>query len=151
MNTLSQFSAWLTKAQTLSFEQKRDAVDPKYKKFLANGDSDQADYRSVDGARLGAAVFTPEGGAFYRDEYKPGTERVTAFKQYTMSVITPWQLEEDMFNNGRVKTEKINFFKNINDDFVEGFNRTFETIAAQFLTNATSTTVTSTWPGTFRD
>ena len=151
MNTLSQFSDWLYATQNKAFEQKRDSIPTVYTQFLAKGDSSQGDYRSVDSIGLGAAVYTPLGGTYYQDQYAPGTTRVTTYNTFTISVDVPWQLEEDMFNNNRVKMDKVKLFKNIAKDMADGQAWTREVIAADFLLKANSTTATRTWPGTFRD
>lgn len=151
MNTLTEFDAWLTKAQNLSFEQKRDSLVTIYDKFTHEGDVSEEDYRSVDSAGLGQMAFTPEGAASHLDSYKAGNERITKFKKFSISVITPEELREAMRNNGRVKRDKVKRFAKISDDSMDSASWTREVITADFLLRANSTTVTNTWPGTFRD
>ena len=152
MNTLKEFEAWLTKTQNVAFDQTRDAADKVYTEFTKPGDTSEADYRSVDrGAGLGQMGFTPLGGANHRDTYKPGTERVTTWKKFTTSVILPEEMIEDMYNNGRVKKDKVKLFSTISDDFNEVALWTKEIMATDFITRGNSTTVTATYPGTFRD
>lgn len=151
MNTLKEFDAWLTKAQNVSFEQKRASLDTIYTKFTREGDVSEEDYRSVDSAGLGQMAFTPEGGSNHRDTYKVGTERVVKFKKFTQSVITPEEIREAMRNNGRVKKDKVKRFAKITEDLLESANWTREVITADFVLRGNSTTVTNTWAGTFRD
>jgi hypothetical protein len=151
MNNLLQFDAWLTKTQNVAFEEKRDALETIYDKFTKEGDVSEADYRSVTATGLGQMGFTPLGGSNHRDTYAPGTERVTTFKKFTNSVILPEELIEDMYNNGRVKKDKVKLFSRIGDDFLESANWTREVITADFILRGNSTTATNTWPGTFRD
>jgi hypothetical protein len=151
MNTLAQFDAWLTKTQNVAFNDARDSLDTIYDKFTKEGDSSEADYRSVTATGLGQFGFTPEGGANHRDTYGVGAEVVVKFKKFTNSVILPEELIEDMYDNGRVRQDKVKLFRQIGEDFLEGANWTRETIAADFLLRANSTTVTNTWAGTFRD
>lgn len=151
MNTLKEWDAWLTKAQNLSFEQKRASLETIYDKFTKEGDVSEEDFRSVDSAGLGLMAFTPESGANHRDSYKPGTERVVKFKKFTLSVTTPEELREAMISNGRVKKDKVKRFSKIGADSLESANRTREYVTADFLLRGNSTTATNTWPGTFRD
>lgn len=151
MNTLTQFDAWLTKTQNVAFQEKRDALDTIYDKFTNDGDVSEADYRSVTSAGLGQMGFTSEGGANHRDEYVPGPELIVKFKKFTNSLIWPEELIEDMYNNGRVKKDKVQLFVNAGDDFLESANWTRETITADLVLRGNSTTVTNTYPGVFRD
>lgn len=151
MNTLKEFDAWLTKAQNLSFEQKRAKLETVYDKYTRPGDVSEEDYRSVDSAGLGQMGFTSEGGANHRDTYKPGTERVTKFKKFTTSVIVPEELREAMRNNGRVKKDRVKRFAKISEDILDVANWTREVIAADFILRGNSTTVTNTYFGTVRD
>lgn len=151
MNTLKEFDAWLTRAQNLSFEQKRESLETCYDKFTREGDVSEEDYRSVDSAGLGQMGFTSEGGSNHRDSYKAGTEIVVKFKKFTISVITPEEIREAMRNNGRVKKDKVKRFAKITEDFMESANWTRETITADYILRGNSTTVTNTWAGAFRD
>lgn len=152
MNTAAQFAAWLTKAQNQSFEEKREKYEPVYTKFLAKGDSSEADYRSVAGTRnLGTASVTADVGPFIPVEYTPGEELVIQYKKLTTGMVVPEFLEEDMYNNGRVKMEKINFFSDVNGAFVDALNRAFEVISADFILKGDSAVATSTWQGAGRD
>ena len=152
MNTLKEFDALLTKAQNLAFEQKRAALETIYDKFTREGDVSEEDYRSFDwGAGLGQMAFTPEGGASHLDSFTPGTERIVKFKKFTISVVTPEEIREAMRNNGRVKKDKVKRFAKITEECMESANWTREVITADFILRGNSTTVTNTWPGTFRD
>lgn len=151
MNTLSQFDAWLTRTQNVHFQEKRDALDTVYDKYTSEGDTSEADYRSVTSAGLSQMGYTPEGGANHRDVYQPGSERVTKFKKFTNSLVWPEELIEDMYNNGRVKKDKVKLFMSAADDFLESADWTRETITADFILRGNSSTATNTWPGTFRD
>lgn len=151
MNTLKEFDAWLTKAQNLAFEQKRDSLETIYDKFTREGDVSEEDYRSVDSAGLGQMAYTPEGGTNHRDTYKAGTERIVKFKKYSLSVTTPEEIRAAMISNGRVKKDKVKRFAKITEDLVESSHWTREVITADFILRGNSTTATNSWPGTFRD
>jgi hypothetical protein len=151
MNTLAEFDAFLTKAQNLSFEQKRASLETQYDKYTHEGDVSEEDYRDIDSAGLGLMAYTPLGAQNHRDTYKPGTEIVVKFKKYTTSVTTPEELREAMMNNGRIKMDKVKRFARIGDDCLETATRTREYITTDFLLRATSTTPTNSWAGTFRD
>lgn len=151
MNTLSQFDAWLRDTQNLAFQQKRDELETKYDQYTREGDAEEADYRSVDFAGLGQMGYTPEGGANHRDTYEPGDELVIPFKKYTLSVILPEELIEDMKSNSRVKKEKQKVFARITSDLMESASWTREVITADFVLRGNSTTATNSWLGTWRD
>lgn len=152
MNNLKEFDALLTKAQDLAFEQKRAKLETLYDKFTHEGDVSNEDYRSFDwGAGLGQMAFTPEAGASHLDQFTPGTERVTKFPKFTTSIIVPEEIRKAMISNGRVKKDKVKRFAKITDECMESASWTRETITADFALRGNSTTVTNTWPGTFRD
>lgn len=151
MNTLSEFEYLLTKAQDRHFQETRNKVEKIYTKFLEKGDSSQHDHRDATSVGLRQFGYTPEGGNMHLDKYEPGTERVTTFKKYTLGLILPEELIDDMAKNKRVRDDKVKLLKTFSKDAAESATWTIETICTQFLTNATSTTATSTWPGAGRD
>lgn len=151
MNTLDQFSAFLYKTQNRAFEETRDKIEKVYPKYTNEGDTSKADYRSVTGARLGPMGFTNQGGQMHTDEYAAGSERVLKFKKFTIAVITPEELEEDMYNGGRIDEDKIRLFANMTKDFADSATWTCEVITSDFQLRGTSTTATNTWPGAGRD
>jgi hypothetical protein len=87
----------------------------------------------------------------HKDEYAPGTERVTKFKKFTIAVITPEELEEDMRSGGRIDEDKVEILANMTKDFAESAAWTREVIASDFQLRGDSTTATNTWPGAGRD
>lgn len=151
MNTLDQFSAFLYKAQNRAFEQTRDKIPTVYTKYTKEGDTSKADYRSVDAVRLGPMGYTPLGGQNHQDEYAPGTERITKYKKFTISVITPEELMKDMFNGGRIDEDKVKLFARMTKDFADSAAWTCEVITTDFQLRGDSTTATNTWPGAGRD
>lgn len=151
MMTLDQFSAFLYKAQNKAFEETRDKFEKVYEKYTKKGDTSKADYRSVTAARLGPLGFTALGGNFHKDEYAPGTERITKYKKFTLAVITPEELLEDMHGGGRIDEDKVQLFANMTKDFADSANWACEIITSDFQLRGTSTTATSTWPGAGRD
>lgn len=151
MNTLEQFEAFLYKAQNRAFEETRDKFPVVYTEYTKKGDTSKADYRSVTASRLGPMGYTAQGGAMHKDEYAPGTERVTKFKKFTIAVVTPEELMEDMFNGGRIDEDKVKLFANMTKDFAESATWTREVITSDFQLRGDSTTATNTWPGAGRD
>lgn len=151
MNSLSQFNAFLYKAQDKAFEETRDKFETVYTEYTKPGKTNKGDYRSVTGSKLGPLGFTAEGGKNHTDEYNVGTERVTKFKKFTISVVTPEELVEDMYNGGRVDEDKIEMFADIPKDMASSAVWTCEVITSDFQLRGTSTTATSTWPGAGRD
>lgn len=151
MNTLEQFSALLYKAQNIAFVEARDKYETVYTDYTKEGDTSKADYRSVTVAKLGAMGYTPQGGQTHKDEYAPGTERVTKYKKFTIAVITPEELVEDMYNGGRVDKDQAKLFANMTADFADSAQWTCEIVTSDFQLRGTSTTATSTWPGAGRD
>lgn len=151
MNTLDQFQAFLYKAQNASFEEKRDNLATIYTKYTKKGDSSKADYRDVTAMKLGAAGYTPLGGQAHVDEYAPGTEIVVKYKKLTIAVITPEELEADIYNGGRIDEDKARVFATMNDDMVESMNWAYEIICTDFQLRGTSTTATAFWQGAGRD
>lgn len=151
MNTLSQFAAFLYRCQNVAFEETRDNIPTVYTEYTKKGDVSKADYRDVTGIKLGPLAFTAEGGQVHKDEYVAGTERVTKFKKFTIAVVTPEELMDDMFNGNRVDKDKVKLFVNMTKDFAESAAWTYEVIATLFQQSGTSTTATNTWPGAGRD
>jgi hypothetical protein len=151
MNTLEQFQAFLYKAQNKAFEETRDKFEKVYTQYTRPGNTSKADYRSVTASRLGPMGYTNQGGQVHKDEYAPGTERVLKFKKFTIAVITPEELMEDMYDGGRVDEDKVELFKNMTKDFADSATWTCEIIASDFQLRGTSTTATNTWPGAGRD
>lgn len=151
MNTLDQFAAFLYRAQNVAFEETRDKIPTTYTEYTKPGDVSKADYRDVTGIKFGALGFTAQGGQTHKDEYAPGTERVLAYKKFTISVITPEELIDDMRSGNRVDRDKVKLFLEIPKDFAESANWSYEIICSQFQQSGTSTTATNTWPGAGRD
>lgn len=151
MNTLDQFTAFMYKTQNKAFEETRDKIETVYTEYTKEGDTSKADYRSVTGVRLGPLAFTSQGGQVHKDEYAPGTERVTKYKKFTIAVITPEELMEDMFNGGRIDDDKVKLFANMTKDFADSATWTCEIVTSDFQLRGTSTTATNTWPGAGRD
>lgn len=151
MNTLTQFAGFLYRTQNKAFEETRDDIPTVYTEYTKEGNTKKADYRSITGVRLGPLGYTSEGGQNHRDEYAPGTERVTKFKKFTISVVTPEELMEDMYNGGRIDEDKVELFKNMTTDFADSSVWSCEIITTDFQLRGASTVATNTWPGAGRD
>lgn len=151
MNTLDQFAAFLYKTQNRAFEETRNKIETVYTEYTKEGDTSKADYRDVTASRLGPMGYTTQGGQVHTDEYAPGTERVLKYKKFTIAVITPEELMDDMFNGGRVDEDKVKLFANMTKDFADSAAWTCEIITTDFQLRGTSTTATSTWSGAGRD
>ncbi len=151
MNTLDQFAPFLYKTQNRAFEETRDKLDTIYTKYTKVGDTSKADYRDVTGTRLGPMAFTAQGGVTHTDEYAPGSERVLKYKKFTIAVVTPSELMEDMMDGGRIDDDKVKLFANMTNDFAASANWTCEIICTDFQLRGTSTTATTTWSGAGRD
>jgi hypothetical protein len=151
MMTLDQFQAFLYKTQNRAFEEKRDKYETVYDKITKKGDSSKADYRDVTGIKLGPLSATNYGGVAYTDEYAAGTERVTKFKKFTIMVVTPEELDTDMYDSGRIDVDKVKFFANMTQDFAESAIWSMEIVTTDLQLRGKSTTATYTWPGAGRD
>lgn len=151
MNTTMEFEYLLTKAQDLHFKEGLQNVEEIYSKLFKKGDSSNHDYRDATSVGIGKPGYTNQGGMMHLDQYTPGTERVTSFKKFTLGLVVPEELMDDMASNKRVREDKVGLFKSFAKDGAEGFVWLNETICTQFQTLATSTTATNTWPGAGRD
>lgn len=151
MNTLMEFEDILYAIQDKGFEEKREGTEVCYTKFTKPGNAKQADYRSVTSVGIGQMAYTPEGGSMHIEEYEQGPTRITKFKKFSVGLIVPEELIMDMASNDRVKEDKLRLFESFASDAAEAAVWTKEAIATDFLVSGTSTTVTNTWPGTFRD
>lgn len=151
MMTLDQFSAFLYKTQNRAFEEKRDKTETVYDKVTKLGDSAKADFRDVTGVKLGLMAATNYGGTSYTDEYAAGTERITKYKKFTIMVVTPEELDTDMYDGGRIDEDKVKFFRDMTRDFADSAVWTMEVITTDFQLRGSSTTATYTWPGAGRD
>ena len=151
MNTLSQFSDFLYATQNRAFEETRDKIPTVYTKYTKAGDASEADYRSVTGIKLGPMGYTPLGGQAHKDEYAPGTTLVIPYKKFTIMVITPSELIDDMYANGRIDDQQVKLFASFPKDFAESATWTCEVIASDFQKRGTSATATATWQGAGRD
>jgi hypothetical protein len=76
---------------------------------------------------------------------------VLKFKKFTVAVVTPEELIDDMYNGNRVDKDKIKLFINMTEDFAQSATWTYEVICSLFQQSGTSTTATNTWPGAGRD
>lgn len=151
MMTLDQFTNFIYSTQDLAFEEKRDKVPRVYSKYTRSVDDENADHRSVTGVKLGPAAYTPFGGQSHLDEYAPGTTLVVKPKKLTISVITPHELETDMYANGRIDDDKVKFFSNMGRDMNDSHEWAWELLNTDFQLRGTSTTATSFWQGAGRD
>ena len=151
MNTLDQFAAFLYRAQNVAFEETRDKIETVFTKYTKPGDVSKADYRSVTGVKLGPLGYTNQGGQVHKDEYAAGTELVVKYKKYSIAVITPEELIDDMYNGNRVDKDKVKLFVNMTKDFAESATWSYEIICSQFQQLGTSTTATNSWQGKGRD
>lgn len=151
MNTLAEFEYLLTKAQDRHFQEGYKDPDSAYTRFTKVGDSSNYDYRDATSAGLGRMGYTAETGMMHIDEYKPGLERVSTFKKYTIGLVLPEELITEMARNKRVRQDKVKIFSNFSKDAGESAMWTKETICTDFQTKATSTTADSQWPGAGRD
>lgn len=151
MMTVEEFTDFLYGTQDLAFEEKRDKVPRTYTKYTRKISEENADHRSVTGIKLGPAAYTPLGGQSHLDEYQPGTTLIIKPKKLTISVITPHELETDMYNNGRIDEDKVKFFSKMGTDMNESHEWAWETLCTDFQLRGTSTTATSFWQGAGRD
>lgn len=151
MNVTQEFEYLLTKVQDLHFKEGLENCEEVYSKLFKKGEAKNHDYRDATSVGIGKLGYTNQGGMMHLDQYKPGTERVTKFKKYTLGIVVPEELFDDMATNSRVREDKMPLFKAFAKDGADGAVWTNETICTQFQTLATSTTATNTWPGAGRD
>lgn len=151
MMTLDQWTPFLYKAQDRSFYDKRDNAEVVFPEYSKPGPTKKPDYRSVTAIGIGPAGYTAQGGQAHLDEYTVGTERVTKYKKFTIAIIRPEELEEDIYNGGRVDEDKVRLFKEMTNDLTDSLDWAHELVAIDVHIRGASTTVTNTWPGTFRD
>lgn len=151
MNVVQEFEYLLTKAQDVHFQEGLKDVEEIYSKVFQKGDSSQHDYRDATSVGLTKLGYTNPGGMMHLDQYTPGTERVTKFHKFTLGIVVPEELMDDMAKNRRVREDKVKIFSSFAKDGSRAAVWTNETIASQFQTLATSTTATTTWPGAGRD
>lgn len=152
MNTLTQYDGFLRRCQNASIVQAREQLEPILQDYTVEGDTSEADYRDIDtGAKFGMLGYTNPSGQNHRDEYTPGTEWVVQYNKFTGSIILPEELIIYMQGNTRIKKQQLKLFASIGPDFVDASEWTKETIAADLVLRATTTTPTRTHPGVFRD
>ena len=151
MNTLDQFAAFLQRAQDVAFEETRDDAPVCYTQYTKPGKTSKADYRSMTGVKLGPLGFTNIGGQTHKDEYAQGTELVIKYKKFTIAVVTPEELVDDMYSGNRVDDDKVELFLDIPKDMAESATWSYEIICSAFQQLGTSTTATNTWQGAGRD
>lgn len=151
VNTLTEFQALLNECQDLHFQEKRKNVKAIYPQYTKAGDTSAADFRSVSSVGLGQHSYTTELGEFYKDSFQMGYERTTTWNKYTLGCVISEDLLEDMEKNKRIREDKTKFLKNVTSELSDSADWTMEVIPTAFLLNATSTTVTTSWPGAGRD
>lgn len=151
-NQVQQFAYLLTKVQETNFYDTRTDLPEVYSEYTKEGPTDQGqDYRSATTVGLGQWQFTSEFGQFHKDAYEPGQERVSTWVKYTNGVIVSQELLLYMMRNKRVKDDKTNMLKDVNQQFKDTWQWTKESVCTLFQTSGTSTTATNSWPGAGRD
>jgi len=151
MMTLNEFSDYLYSTNDVAFMEQREKAPKVYTKYTREISNENSDHRSVTGYGLGPAAYTPLGGQAHLDEYAPGTTLIAKPKKLTIAVITPEELEADMYANGRINDDKVKFFKKMGQDALASHVWSFETLCTDFQLRGTSTTATVWWPGAGRD
>lgn len=151
-NDVKQFYYLLSKAQDVNFYDTRTTLPSAYEEYTKPGDTSQgADYRSTTSVGLGPWAQTAEFGQFHKDGYEPGQERVTNWYKLTTGVIVSEELILYMARNKRVREDKAKMFSNINQEFINTYHWTIESICTLFQTSCRSTTASGFWPGAGRD
>lgn len=151
LQTVSKFESLLFKTQDRHFQEKRDSLEDIYTKFTKAGDASQADYRSVTSVGIGMMGLTAQGGMMHLDEYEMGKEWVVSYKKFSTGMLISEEAIDDMKTNKRAREDKVKLLQTFASDAAEAAQWTCETQCTDFLIRGTSTAVTATWPGVFRD
>lgn len=149
--TLDLFKDFIYATQDRAFVEERTDIPRTYTKYTRKCSTENADFRSVTGVKLGPAAYTPLGGQSHLDEYAPGKTLIIKPKKLTIAVLTPHELETDMFNNGRINDDKVKFFYKMGSDMQDSHEWAWELLCTDFFKKGTSATPSTFWQGPGRD